>query len=136
MASDDCVHEDKISEEQGRERPPQKNPFRISPRRLAGIKVSYESWLLTIICIFDLWLTVFLLRSGLATEANPVLRVYLEAGLASFIAGKMLLSVAPLIVLEILRLHRPRFIQAVERAAIVLYVLCYIGAGWQVNFVH
>ena len=112
-------------------------------RSFYGITLSRESALLAALCLFDLWLTVVLIRQRLATEGNPVLRVYLDAGLPAFIAGKLLLSLVPVICLCLLRPQRPHFVRKAERAGILLYILCYVveglqmnGAPWDVWFSH
>jgi hypothetical protein len=101
-----------------------------------GISMSRESGLLAALCLFDLWLTVVLIQRGIATEGNPVLQVYLDAGLPAFIAGKLLLSLVPVICLCLLRRQHPRFIQQAERAGILLYLLCYVIEGLQMNSAH
>jgi hypothetical protein len=92
--------------------------------------------LLAALCLFDLWLTVVLIQQGVATEGNPVLRFYLDAGLPAFIAGKLLLSLVPVFCLCVLRQQRPHFVRKAERAGILLYILCYVVEGLQLNGVH
>ena len=95
--------------------------------------LSRESKILAGICLLDLASTVWLITSGMAREANPILGFYLDQGLACFIVMKFLLVVAPVYALEMLRVSRPRFIRGLLRAGIVLYLLCYGLGVWQVN---
>ena len=97
------------------------------------IKISRESYLLAALCLLDLIVTVYLLNTGVAIEANPILRYYLAAGILSFVAGKLLLSIVPLVVLEILREKRPRFIRNALRTGIALYAFFYCVGVWKIN---
>ena len=97
------------------------------------MQISRESKILAGICLLDLVSTVWLVISGMAGEANPILRFYLDQGLAWFILMKCLLVIAPVYVLEMLRERRPRFIRGLLRACIALYLLCYGLGVWQVN---
>ena len=95
--------------------------------------LSRESKILIGICLLDMISTVWLVTSGMAGEANPVMDFYLNTGLFWFILMKSLLVIAPVFVLELLRTRRPRFIRGLLRAGIALYLLCYSLGVWQVN---
>lgn len=56
--------------------------------------------ILTIFCIFDLFSTVFLIESGLATEANPLLDYALGFGMEYMVATKIILNWICIINLE------------------------------------
>lgn len=89
------------------------------------MKIAWESVTLGLIGMTDLVTTIALIHSGAGWEANPVLAFYLEAGLLCFAAAKILLTLGPVYVLEVLRKHRPQSIRFLLRAAIVLYGVGY-----------
>ena len=95
--------------------------------------IAKETWLLAFICIVDMVSTVWLLGANTATEANPIMRFYVELGLPTFIAVKSLLIFAPLYLLELIRRKRPRFIVGLLRAAIAGYLIVYGLGVVQVN---
>ena len=92
------------------------------------MKIARETWLLGLICTIDMLLTAWLLGRGVAREANPVMRFYVDMGLPTFVAVKTLLYFAPLFVLELIRPRRPRFILALLRVGIAAYLIVY-GIG-------
>lgn len=95
------------------------------------MKFTWESTVLAFLCIADLAATVWLVASGQAREANPIMGFYFGIGVSAFILAKTLLTLAPIFVLELLRLHRPRTVQRLLRVGILLYVLTYgIGVWW------
>ena len=93
-----------------------------------------ETAILALICLADLMWTIWLLATGTAVEANPILRFYLHyGGLSCFTAAKILLCGGPLLVLELLRARRPAFTQSLLRAAIVIYLVGYTVGVLHVN---
>lgn len=62
--------------------------------------MTISGWVLAIFCIFDLFFTVLLIESGLATEANPLLAYVLEFGMEYMVATKIILNWFCLINLE------------------------------------
>lgn len=90
-------------------------------------RVYHATWILGAICLLDLLSTLLLFQTGLALEANPVLRPVAEAGLLPFTAVKLISFIPALLILEYLRqTHREK--QTVEkllRLAVVGYVVIY-----------
>jgi hypothetical protein len=97
------------------------------------MKIPWASGLLIALGIADTLSTVWLVQSGKAIEANPVMRFYFDAGVFWFMWAKILLLIAPLFVLELIRLQRPKLVQNLLCLGIVLYLLCYGIGVWQVN---
>ncbi len=98
------------------------------------MRIAGESRLLALLCTLDLGSTVWMLTHNLATEANPLLRYYLDTGgLISFVGAKILLYLGPLYVLEMMRRSRPRFVQGLLRLAVCLYAASYVLSVWHVN---
>lgn len=93
-----------------------------------------ETILLAAVCIADLSFTIWLITTGHAVEANPILRYYVDhGGLISFAAAKILLFAGPLFVLELLRRHRPEFVRSLLRVGITLYLVAYTAGVIQAN---
>jgi len=62
--------------------------------------LSTESWAMIALCLADLAFTVWLLAHGHAEEANPLMLHYLEYGIGVFVAAKLALVAAPLLIIE------------------------------------
>jgi hypothetical protein len=88
--------------------------------------VLHETTLLAIICIVDLASTVVLLGLGVAKEANPVLQPFVAMGIPAFIGAKLLYSIGPLTLLEIIRTWRPNLVKWALRAGVVGYLSTYV----------
>jgi hypothetical protein len=97
------------------------------------MKITWESRLLTVICMADLITTIWFVRQGGASEANPMMRFYLERGIVPFVLAKMALFLGPLVILEWARRRRPRFVRTMMRMAIVLYICLYGTVVWRIN---
>jgi hypothetical protein len=94
-----------------------------------AMRIAAESVVLGFLCLLDMISTVWLLHTGQAMEANPLLNFYVtNGGLVSFAAAKTLLSLGPLFALEVLRRKHPRVVHSVLRAGIALYLITY-GIG-------
>src|SRR5882757_3437017 len=92
-----------------------------------------ESGVLALLCTLDMLSTAWLVKCGAVTEANPIMRFYVEAGIPWFIVFKILLFAGPLYVLELLRRRHPQSIRNLLRMGIALYLICYGLSVWQVN---
>jgi hypothetical protein len=87
-----------------------------------------ESTIVAGLCLADLASTVMFMRGQGATEANMVMRFYLQFGLLAFIGAKCLLFLPALLIAEWYRHHNPRLVTGTLRLVILLYVSLY-GAG-------
>lgn len=87
--------------------------------------LSVESWAIFALCMADLALTVWLLARGLADEANPLMQHYLSYGLGAFVGVKLLLVVAPLVIIEWGRRRRPQAVRRLARAGVYGYIGLY-----------
>jgi hypothetical protein len=98
------------------------------------MKIIWELRLLALVCLLDLISTVWLLKTGRAIEANPVMEFYLaRGGTLCFVAIKAFLFLAPLVVLEQIRKKRPQFIRMLFRTYLAAYVVLYCVGSWYVN---
>lgn len=97
------------------------------------MRITRETWALALICAADMLLTAWLVGTGQAKEANPIMRFYLDLGTSVFVAMKTLLFIAPLFVLELIRQRRPRFVRALLRVGIALYLIIYCMGVLRVN---
>lgn len=96
-------------------------------------KVARESLVLAAICLADLITTLWFVHHEGASEGNPLMNYYLEQGVIPFIAAKCVLVLMPLAVLEWARRRKPRFVQAMLRVGIVLYLGMYGAVVWRIN---
>ena len=92
------------------------------------MKLAKETWILIVIGIADLISTIFFIQRHGASEANPLFRHYWQMGLPQFIAAKIALLGAPLMILEWARRQKPKMVARALRCAIAGYVLMY-GIG-------
>jgi hypothetical protein len=77
------------------------------------------------ICTADLVSTLMLVSAGHAGEQNPLLAYYLHIHPVCFALAKMAYYVLPLVGLEILARHRPRFTRVCLGLGAVAYVAIY-----------
>ena len=87
--------------------------------------VSRETAWLLAICVFDTVSSAFLFQYGLASEANPVLRPFAEAGMLPFVLAKGGTFVPALLAAEWYRRRRPEFVLPLLRFAGILYTAIY-----------
>jgi len=97
------------------------------------MKFSKESWILGVICLVDMLSTIWLVQTGRAVEANPIMRFYLNGGLLAFAAAKTFLWFAPVFVIEVIRQRRRWFGILMLRTTIVLYIAIYSTLAWHVK---
>ena len=86
------------------------------------MKIMRETRVMAVICLLDLILTIFLLRAGLAREANPIMLAMLNMGLLWFIAFKCAYTLGPLALLEMVGRRYPNVVQRYLRLGITVYV--------------
>jgi hypothetical protein len=87
-----------------------------------------ESKIVAGLCVADLVSTIVFMNRHGATEANMVMKFYLQYGMAAFIGAKCLLFLPALWMAEWYRHRNPRLITGTLRLVILLYVGLY-GAG-------
>lgn len=90
-----------------------------------SLAVSREALFLLAVCLFDTLTSACLFHLNLATEANPLLRPFAEAGVAPFVLAKALTFVPALLAAEWYRRRRPEFVVPLLRWAGMLYVGIY-----------
>ena len=100
-------------------------------QRMRAKMLSYrfysETIMLALIAYADTVSTLWLVNTGVAVEANPVMAYYLSQGALWFIAIKLLMLL-PAFVVDINKSHNPRRVRWSLRAALILYVGIY-GVG-------
>lgn len=99
-------------------------------RRPAGVLP--ETLLVAALGCVDLLGTTYLLATGQAAEANPLMRWVMErSGPAGLAAVKGSLIGLPLLVAEAVRPRNRRFVRAALRIAGAVYALMLLAAGAQ-----
>ncbi|MCS7064706.1 MAG: DUF5658 family protein, partial [Fimbriimonadales bacterium] len=92
-----------------------------------------ESWAIILVCLADLLTTIVLLTRGLAEEGNPIMRYYLRYGLIPFALAKLVLVIAPVVIIEWGRQHRPRTVRTLARVGVLGYLVLYAGMFFTIN---
>ena len=86
---------------------------------------------LLVVCLLDTLTSALFFQVGMATEANPVMRPFVEAGVGWFVGAKTLTFVPALVGAEWGVRNRPRFYGPLLRWVGALYVgiyaLCVVG---------
>ena len=92
--------------------------------KVLSYKFYSETIMLALIAYADTVSTLWLVNTGMAVEANPVMHFYLQQGALAFIGIKMLM-VMPAFVVDLNKSKNPRRIRWSLRAALILYVGIY-----------
>ena len=95
---------------------------RLSQRR----PVLRESVALAALCTADMLSTLYVVRSHLAVESNPIFVGPLAHSDFAFLAAKAVTYLVPIAVLELLRPVRPELVPNALRACVVGYVALYV----------
>ena len=95
--------------------------------------ISRASFGLFVICLVDTVLTVVLVATGLAEEANPLMARCLDYGFTCFCLVKMATVVVAVAVAESHRKRNPLFVSFILRVAIIAYVALYFALLLAVN---
>lgn len=96
---------------------------------LKSRSVLFESLLLVLVTMADIAWTIYVVGSGMAVEANPLMARLLEHGPAVFTFVKLLYLLPLILVCEWLRTFQPRFATTSVRLALWGYVAIYVIGG-------
>src|SRR4051812_14922973 len=97
------------------------------------MKLSREGACILAICVADLITTIWFVRGHGAEEANPLMRLFLEQGLITFVLAKGVFCVGPLALIEWARNQHPFFVKCALRTGIALYLGFYGMVVWKIN---
>ncbi len=92
-----------------------------------------ESWAIILVCVADLLTTIALITRGLAEEGNPIMRFYLQYGLMPFALAKLVLVLAPVVIIEWGRRHRPQTVKRLARLGVAGYLSFYAVMFFTIN---
>ncbi|MHB0912399.1 MAG: DUF5658 family protein [Armatimonadota bacterium] len=95
--------------------------------------VCLESLVFAAICLADAFITVLLVASGHATEANPIMARCFDYGIPAFWAVKMTPLIALVGVAEWYRQQNAEFTKLAMQAGIAGYVALYIWGVFCAN---
>jgi hypothetical protein len=85
-----------------------------------------------LLCTLDMVTSAWLFSTGLATEANPLLRPFAEAGVSWFVGAKTLMFLPSLLLAEWQIRRKPEFFRPLLRWVGALYLGIYVlGVGAQ-----
>jgi hypothetical protein len=88
-----------------------------------------ETTLMVALCTWDMLYTLYCVRTGLAQEANPALKNSLAHSNVEFLIVKGSTFLVPVIVLEVIRSHRPKLVTFAMRFGFIAYAAIYIGGS-------
>ena len=95
-------------------------------------RISGEVICLLLLGGLDTISSALLFHSGLAVEANPLLRPYAEMGVLPFVLIKLFTFVPALVFIEAVRSRNPRFFRTLVWLACAVYASVYVaGVGPQ-----
>lgn len=97
---------------------------------ITGSGISREALFVLAVCLLDMLSSAWLFHHGLATEANPLLRPFAEAGIVPFMWAKLLTFVPAVGAAEWYRRRRPEFVIPLLRWAGAGYVATYAYLIW------
>ena len=92
-----------------------------------------ETVILALICLGDMIQTLFVVRSGVAIEANPVLAQTLSYSPWVFALVKCASFMIPLTAVEVLRPLCPMFVRAALRIGASGYLTVYVIGVFHIN---
>ena len=94
-------------------------------------RVSFEGTILLAINFADTFQTAFSIELGLAVELNPVMKMFLEHGIPTFVAGRIAIFGPLILALELLRStgENMRFAKFSQWVAIITYPLLILLAN-------
>ncbi|MBI1333771.1 MAG: hypothetical protein JST12_13030 [Armatimonadetes bacterium] len=101
--------------------------------RLLKQKVLAETVILTLLCAFDTYWTLILVRMGIGRETNPVLAKSIEISNWAFLALKLSSFLVPIVILEFLRQKHPNLILKAMRIGTIGYIAVYLIGSIKVN---
>jgi hypothetical protein len=97
------------------------------------LSISRESLALVAICVVDTFLTVALVGSGLATEANPLMARCLDQGFFFFCVVKLAAVVLAVVAAESYRRRNPLFVRRALQTTITAYIGIYLTLFLAIN---
>ncbi len=96
-------------------------------------RISAESIILIVICLADMFSTLYFVLRGLATEQNPIMAACLNHSPGMFVLVKLVSFVPFVIAVELYRRRNPSFALAACRCAIALYVIAFTALTLGIN---
>ncbi|MCX6374599.1 MAG: DUF5658 family protein [Armatimonadetes bacterium] len=97
------------------------------------MSISRESLALVAICVLDTLLTVVLVGSGLASEANPLMAHCLDRGFLFFCFVKLAVLVVAVVAAESYRRRNPVFVKRALQTTVTAYIGIYLAMFLIVN---
>jgi hypothetical protein len=93
-----------------------------------------ETTAIAVIGCLDLLTTIFLIATGQAHEANPLMAGLLNSfGPGGLIGAKFVFLAGPLVIAESARKKNPAFVRTALRIGIILYITLYVVAFARYN---
>ena len=91
------------------------------------LRISAESAILIAICLADMFLTLYFVMSGIATEQNPLMAACIRHSPTTFVLVKLVSFVPFVVAVELYRGKNPDFARKACLWAIVVYLVALIA---------
>jgi len=98
-------------------------------------RVSTESLVLVMICLADMFATLFFVIRGYAVEQNPLMAACLRHSPMVFVLVKVLSFVPFVVAVELYRRRNAAFARLACRSAIALYLVTFVVLTVRINLV-
>lgn len=92
-----------------------------------------ETAVFALICIADMLYTLYVVRAGIAKEANPMLAWAMNISNACFIFVKTLSFALPLAIIELVKHKNYHFFQILLRLGIMMYIVNWFFGVYLIN---
>lgn len=107
----------------------------MSARQLLRTPVYWESVVLCLLCLVDVFVTILVIGNGLAKEANPLMAFFIEQGIAVFVFAKVASFLPGIVACEYLKQKNPPFALWAIRAGTFGYLAVYIVGELKINHI-
>jgi len=107
-------------------------------KNLLAQKVSFEGKILLLLNLADALHTALLIEIGLAVEFNPLMRLLLRYGTLTFVAGKIAMVSALVLLLELLKSRgmHIRMIKSLQCLAIIWFIFAAFLFPYLLSFFY
>ena len=92
---------------------------------MKSLRISVESGVLMAICLADMFVTLYFVSRGMATEQNPIMAAFMNRSPALFVIAKIGSFVPFVVAVELYKKKNPDFALKACRCAIAAYVVVF-----------
>lgn len=96
--------------------------------------IAFDTLILVLICLLDLFTTLYFISLDIAIEANPIMAYALSCGVHHFIWVKVCSFLPFVVLIEIYRRQKPFGAMIITRTVWVMYLAMYLYGTLTLNF--